>query len=281
MASPTGSPAPSKTVPTMLTACPMPACGAAGLEGPAPAFVREGADGLGGGDRLVRGHGRRPFRYRTASRRGRAARCRNVAEHLLADRLVHREVRAQALARGDIGHALEDRIEGEQRVVGEVHLRHQPLRQHVAEEREMDVRRPPRFGMVAPGVGPGLDADEAVAAVGVGHELAVAVEVRIERRVVLVAAVEVAAGRVRLPDLDQRIAHRLAVLVRHAAGDDDLLAERRAGAVARQVGIERLEQARRETRHAAHRGGVAHAQRLLARPALRGGPVGGVEEVSG
>ena len=45
----------------------------------------------------------------------------------------------------------------------------------------------------------------------------------------LVDVVDVAAGRVGLPDLDQRVRHRPAVLVEHAAGDDDPLAERLAG----------------------------------------------------
>src|SRR5439155_25478960 len=47
----------------------------------------------------------------------------HVAEHLVADRLVHREARAQALARRGVGDALVDRVELEQRVVREIHLR--------------------------------------------------------------------------------------------------------------------------------------------------------------
>ena len=48
----------------------------------------------------------------------------------------------------------------------------------------------------------------------------------------------VAAGGIALPDLDQRVGHRLAVLVEHAAVHDDALAERRAHALARQVVLE-------------------------------------------
>ena len=44
----------------------------------------------------------------------------------------------------------------------------------------------------------------------------------------LVDAVHVAAGRVGLPDLDQRVADRPAVAVDHPARDDDALAERLA-----------------------------------------------------
>ena len=51
----------------------------------------------------------------------------------------------------------------------------------------------------------------------------------------LVDPVHVAPGRVGLPDLDQRLGHRPAVLVQHPACDDDALAERLAGMLAREV----------------------------------------------
>ena len=53
----------------------------------------------------------------------------------------------------------------------------------------------------------------------------------------LVDNVDVASGGVRLPDLDQRIRHRPAVLVEHAARHDDPLAERLAGMLAGEVAI--------------------------------------------
>ena len=62
-------------------------------------------------------------------------------------------------------------------------------------------------------------------------------EVRIERRVVLVVLVRVAAGGIRLPDFDQRVAHGAAVFVHHAPLDDDPLAERLAGVLAGQIGV--------------------------------------------
>jgi hypothetical protein len=79
--------------------------------------------------------------------------------------------------------------------------------------------------MVAPGIGAGLDGDEAVAALVVGHHAALAREVGIERRVVLVARMDVAAAGVGLPDLDQGTRHRAPVLVDDAAGDDDAFAQ--------------------------------------------------------
>ena len=55
----------------------------------------------------------------------------------------------------------------------------------------------------------------------------------------LVAVVAVAAGGVRLPDLDERVADRPPVaIVEHAAGDDDALAERLAAVLPREVVVE-------------------------------------------
>ena len=60
-----------------------------------------------------------------------------------------------------------------------------------------------------------------------------------------VALVRVAAGRVALPDLDERVAHGPAVRLEHAAVDDDALAERLARVLAREVGVERVARSRR------------------------------------
>src|SRR6187200_2099161 len=99
----------------------------------------------------------------------------------------------------------------------------------------MNVRRPPGVVVVAPGVLPRADGHETVIPLSVGERAAGAGKVRIERRIVLVGTVRVAARSVRLPDLDQGMRNRLAVLIEHAAGDDDALADRRALVLARQV----------------------------------------------
>ena len=61
----------------------------------------------------------------------------------------------------------------------------------------------------------------------------------------LVDVVEVAPRRVRLPDLDELSAQRLAVGAEDSPLDDDPLTERLAGVLAREVGVERR---RRQTR---------------------------------
>ncbi len=53
----------------------------------------------------------------------------------------------------------------------------------------------------------------------------------------VVDRVDVSAGGVGLPHLDERSAHRTPVGVGHAAADDDPLAERLSGVLPRQVGI--------------------------------------------
>jgi hypothetical protein len=85
--------------------------------------------------------------------------------------------------------------------------------------------------MVLPRIGAGLDGDELIGSLVVGTATATAEEIGIERRVMLVARVVIAAGGVALPDLDQRLRHRLAALVEHAAMHHDALAERLARAL--------------------------------------------------
>src|SRR5918997_473453 len=75
-----------------------------------------------------------------------------------------------------LGDRVEDRVLEEQRVVREVHLGDQALGERPAEEREVDVRRPPGVVVVAPGIGTGLDRRELVAALVVGHDPAEPVE---------------------------------------------------------------------------------------------------------
>src|SRR4029077_15734419 len=81
----------------------------------------------------------------------------------------------------------------------------------------------------------GLDRQEAVAALGVGNDLAGAGEIGVERRVVLVDWMVISPGRVALPQLDQRARPRAAVLVEHAPRQDHPLAQWRALVLRRQI----------------------------------------------
>ena len=128
------------------------------------------------------------------------------------------------------------------------------------------MRGPPRVRMVSPWVGARLHGDQPVAAGGVRQQPPGTGEVRVERRRVPVDVVVVPAGGVRLPDLEQRLRHRPAVLVHHAAVDDDPLAERLARVLARRSGSPRRSRPRRgaappgaNSRAAARAASSAHA----------------------
>src|SRR3954452_15179515 len=89
--------------------------------------------------------------------------------------------------------------------------------------------------MVAPGVGPGLDRGEAVAAVVVGHAAPGAREVRVEWGRPVVPLVQVSARGVRLPDLDERVAQWLPIGVEQSTRHRDALAQWLTVVLARQV----------------------------------------------
>ena len=153
-------------------------------------------------------------------------------------------------ARLQVLDAVEDRIDVVQRFPREVHLRDQALHDARGEYREMDVRRAHPVVVAGIGIGAGLDAAKSVAAV-VGRELpAEGLEVGIRRLGRDVVRVLVLAAAVRLPDLDQRLADRLSVLVEHLAAEGDRLAfgPRATGHAAGDVVVARLDQPQREER---------------------------------
>ena len=79
--------------------------------------------------------------------------------------------------------------------------------------------------------------------------------------------VEIPAGGIRLPDLDELVAHRLTVTREDAAGDDDALALRLAVVLPRQIGIHGADRglAVRGPGQLRQRRGEDH-ERLLRRP---------------
>ena len=148
---------------------PRPACPRRTTSGPsshARAMCRNGptvCDGVSG-RRVMSSSARAP---RTASRPSRAARCRTRSRAPTPAAVVAEvEPAHQSLPRGRVRDGVEDRVVGEERVVREVHLGDQPLGERPAEQREMDVRRPPGVVVVAPRVGARLDGREPVAALG-------------------------------------------------------------------------------------------------------------------
>ena len=138
----------------------------------------------------------------------------------------------------------------------------------MAEHREMDVGRSPRIVMVAPGIGARLDGDEPVIAFAVGLCASGAGEVRIERRRMLVANMDIASAGIGLPEFDQCVGHAASVFIQHMAMHDDALSDRFALVLGGEIGI-----ARAYGLVAVHRAGqfrqrVAHDDQRLGRRTL-------------
>ncbi len=97
----------------------------------------------------------------------------------------------------------------------------------------------PGVGVIAPRIGPGLDCQKPVAALVIGDTTAATEKVRVDRCKMVVVAMNIAARRIGLPNLDQRIGLGSPGVVEHAPFNEDALAERFTvrDAIARQVGI--------------------------------------------
>jgi hypothetical protein len=89
--------------------------------------------------------------------------------------------------------------------------------------------------MIAPGIFPGPYGRDGVASFRIGEHLPKACEIGIERRIVLVAFVKIAARRIRLPDFDECMRNWAFVFVHHPARHDDSLANRLARVLAREI----------------------------------------------
>src|SRR5580704_16882045 len=99
----------------------------------------------------------------------------------------------------------------------------------------MNVGRPPGIAMIAPRVGARFDGNETIVAALVRDRAPGAAEVRVKRRAMIVDMVTITAGRIALPQFNQRVRNRPAILVHYTAGDDDPLAQRLACMLAREV----------------------------------------------
>src|SRR4051794_34338182 len=86
-----------------------------------------------------------------------------VGERPIRLRLLDRKARQHAIAGALVGDGVEDRVELEQRVAREVHLRDESLRECLTQQREVNVGWAPRVVVVAPRIRPRLDRGEAVA----------------------------------------------------------------------------------------------------------------------
>jgi hypothetical protein len=101
------------------------------------------------------------------------------------------------------------------------------------------------------------------------------VYLRVERRVPLIHLVGVPSRRVGLPDLDQRLGHRLPVFIEHSPGDDDALPGGHGGVLAREIVIQRTDPSGPEHRAAQFGQRLRNDDQRLRWMAERRGAVGG------
>src|ERR1700733_5208727 len=99
----------------------------------------------------------------------------------------------------------------------------------------MNMRRPPRIGMVAPGISARLDREKPVVPSLVRDRSAGPQEVWIERSWMTVARVVIAPRRVSLPYLYECIWHASSVLVQNPASNDNPFALRRLSEMAGEI----------------------------------------------
>ncbi len=128
---------------------------------------------------------------------------------------------------------MKDGIECEQRIAGKIHLRDQPSGERGAEKRKVNVLRAPGVVVIFPGVRARTNGDKTVAAVVVGESAAFAGEIRVERGIMLIVLVEVAAGGIGLPDFNEGAANGPAIFIDNAAGHFNAFAKRLALVLAR------------------------------------------------
>ena len=135
------------------------------------------------------------------------------------------------------------------------------------------MRGTPRIGMIAPRICTGLDGHESIISIGIGKNTTVAAEVRVERRIVLIAIVRVPSRCVGLPDFDQGIGNCPPILIDQAPRNDNALALRITGMLAREIGILRGNNAVAVHRRLQVTNGIRHRQQWLTRHAQAGAAV--------
>src|ERR1700724_4045353 len=92
----------------------------------------------------------------------------------------------------------------------------------------MDVGRTPCVVMIEPRVRTWFYCHKTICTIFVRQSASGSSEIRIQRRGMMVAHMDVPAGRVGLPDLHQSARHRATITVKHTPGHDDTFAQRLA-----------------------------------------------------
>src|SRR5882672_8120030 len=104
----------------------------------------------------------------------------------------------------------------------------------------MNVRRPPGIFVISPRIRAGFDGDKTVHALSVRQQPSAAREIRIEWRGMSSEVMVKEPSGVCLPQLDQRAANWMAVVIDDFPAYDDPFAEWFACMLSRQIGIGRV-----------------------------------------
>src|ERR1700682_1296145 len=89
----------------------------------------------------------------------------------------------------------------------------------------MNVGRSPRVVVISPRISARPDRNKSEVAVLIRERVTTAFEIGVQRRIVLIHVMPVAARGISLPDFDQRVRSRSSVFIQHPPADDDALAK--------------------------------------------------------
>src|ERR1700730_11797691 len=112
----------------------------------------------------------------------------------------------------------------------------------------MNVGRSPRVVVISPRISARPDRNKSEVAVLIGERVTTAFEIGIQRRIVLIHVMPVAARGISLPDFDQRVRSRSSVFIQHATANDDALAKWFAMVLSSEVTGHHIDCGRIETR---------------------------------
>ena len=149
----------------------------------------------------------------------------SVAKAVLRDSRVPVEGSDEPIARGLMPDAVKDGVERQQLIARKIHLGDQSGGKRRSEYREVNVGGAPRIVVVAPRVGAGPDRFESKPASWVGDKGSAAGKVGVQRGVMLITRVKIAACCVRLPDLHQGSRNGPAIFVQNSSINQDPLAD--------------------------------------------------------
>ena len=123
-------------------------------------------------------------------------------------------------------HAQENRVILKQRITGEVHLRHQTVGDIGPKQRKVNVVGTPCVVVIPPRISSRFDGVKFIISFRISHAASCTQEIRIKWRIVFVYFMYIPAGRIGLPDFNERIRNRLPVFVHYLSMHHDSFTQR-------------------------------------------------------